>query len=852
MATQTKGSDFYREYDLGDTRRRAAGQAPAPHQQQALQALDRWYKSAPAEPRGGILVLPTGGGKTFTAGHFLCRNPLSDGFRVLWLAHTHHLLEQAFAGFERLVGLVAEPRAGLNVRVVSGTIGHFPVHAIRPTDDVVVGSVQTVGNALANGHERLASFLDAAGRKLFVVFDEAHHAPAPSYRRLVQGLRDRCPNLHLLGLTATPTHTEVNKRGWLHRLFPQGIVYQVDPQTLMAAGVLARPVLEEARTEFEPAFDEREYERWVGTNRDLPDDVIDALATSRERNDRIVGHYVGNRERYGKTIIFADRWPQCVYLCEALRRRGVRADAIYSHVDANPGTAEGRARRTASENATVLRDFRAGNLDVLVNIRMATEGTDVPDVQTVFLTRQTTSQILLTQMVGRALRGPKFGGTDRAFIVSFIDDWRHRINWAAYDRLAPGLADETVPEYGARPPLQLLSIDLVRRLARQMDAGVNVNPAPYRTFLPVGWYRVEYAARVEGTDDDESVGQLVMVFEAERAGFERLIADLRKAELGAFEDPTVRLDDVREVPAGWEQEYFADTDERVGGGLAADLFAVARHLAQNDRDPPRFFPFGVRDDHDLDAVARRGWAEDLGPRRQDEALQAEYTRHDRYWRVIYHTYGQFKSHFDACMNRLLDAHRHQADPVAHRPTFRTPEAVPVAEPSEDLKERVKSRDGYRCVCCGYGKRRSVLTVDHISPSYHGGTNQFDNLQTLCNTCNTAKGIERISFRNHQTALTGAPPRLPVLKLPAGENARDPEWWEMFLRRTLNLFYRCAAVDAVEIGSRGERLRHWRVRLFPGNDPAWVGPHLASLAEEIRGTREGAGYTAAPEQITVTG
>ncbi len=850
MATQ--GSDFYREYDLADARRRTVGQAPAPHQQQALQALDRWYRTATDDHRGGILVLPTGGGKTFTAGHFLCRNPLSDGFKVLWLAHTHHLLEQAFAGFERLVGLVAEPRPRLAVRVVSGTEGHFRVHAVRPTDDVVVGSVQTVGNALANDHASLAGFLDAAGRQLFVVFDEAHHAPAPSYRRLVQGLRTRCPGMHLLGLTATPTHTELKKRGWLTKLFPQGIVYEVAAARLMAEGVLARPVLEEARTEFEPAFDEREYERWVGTNRDLPEDVIDALADSRERNDRIVGHYVGHRDRYGKTIIFADRWPQCEYLREASRRRGVRADAIYSHVDANPGTAEGRARRTASENAAVLRAFRAGDLDVLVNIRMATEGTDVPDVRTVFLTRQTTSQILLTQMVGRALRGPKFGGTETAHIVSFIDDWRHRINWAAYDRLAPGLADDTVPEYGARPPIQLISIDLVRRIARQMDAGENVNPAPYRAFLPVGWYRVEYAARVEGTDDDESVGQLVMAFEAERACFDRLIAGLRTADLAAFEDPAARLDDVRGVVAGWEAEYFADAEERVGGGLTADLFAVARHLAQNDGDPPRFFPFGVRDDHDLDAVAARVYADDLGPRRADEALQAEYTRRDRYWRVIYHTYRQFKSHFDGCLNRLLDAHQHRADPAGHRPVFRTPEAVPVAEPPEDLKEGVKSRDGHRCLCCGYARRRSVLAVDHISPSYHGGSNHFDNLQTLCRACNTAKGIERVSFRNHQTTLTAAPPRLPALRTPDGEHAGDPEWWEMFVRRTLNLFYRCAAVAAVEIGARGERFWQWQVRLLPGNDPAWVGPYLAALAAEICAVREAAGYAAAPERITVAG
>ena len=103
---------------------------------------------------------------------------------------------------------------------------------------------------------------------------------------------------------------------------------------------------------------------------------------------------------------------------------------------------------------------------------MLTEGTDVPDVQTVFLTRPTTSQILMTQMVGRALRGPGVGGTEKAYIVSFVDDWKHLINWASYEKLADGfLADETVPRYGKRPPLQLISIELVQRLARQMDSG---------------------------------------------------------------------------------------------------------------------------------------------------------------------------------------------------------------------------------------------------------------------------------------------------------------------------------------------------------------------------------------------
>ncbi|MCA9210899.1 MAG: DEAD/DEAH box helicase family protein [Planctomycetales bacterium] len=297
MAISRQSSDFFRQYNLADARRHGIAKTPAPHQAEALRELDRWYKSTPSEHRGGILVLPTGGGKTFTACHFLGRNPLSDGFKVLWLAHTHHLLEQAFASFDQLVGLIGEPKTQFNIRVVSGTIGHFPVHSIQPSDDVVISSLQTICNAMGHRHQKLDQFLDSARGRLFVVFDEAHHSPAPSYRSLLQSLRERCPQMHLLGLTATPTYTDEKKRGWLPKLFPQEIIFEIPAKDLMAAGILSRPVFEEARTTFEANFDDREYENWVGTHRDIPDTIIASLASSRERNEYIAGCYVNERAK---------------------------------------------------------------------------------------------------------------------------------------------------------------------------------------------------------------------------------------------------------------------------------------------------------------------------------------------------------------------------------------------------------------------------------------------------------------------------------------------------------------------------------------------------------------------------
>jgi hypothetical protein len=166
------------------------------------------------------------------------------------------------------------------------------------------------------------------------------------------------------------------------------------------------------------------------------------------------------------------------------------------------------------------------------------------------------------------------------------------------------------------------------------------------------------------------------------------------------------------------------------------------------------------------------------------------------------------------------------------------------------------------LCCGYGKQKTQLQVDHISPSYHGGNNHFDNLQTLCKPCNgpEGKGIEKISFRNNQTTLTTAPSRLPMPKTPTGSHAKEPEWWEMFIRRTINLFFHCAAVDSVKIGAKGEGFRHWQIRLFPGNNEIrlfpgnnekWLEPHLSGLIQRIRQDREKAGYEAAPDAITIT-
>src|SRR5207247_9069385 len=131
-----------------------------------------------------------------------------------------------------------------------------------------------------------------------------------------------------------------------------------------------------------------------------------------------------------------------------------------------------------------------------------------------------------------------------------------------------------------------------------------------------------------------------------------------------------------------------------------------------------------------------------------------------------------------------------------------PEAVPIREPSDQLKQQVKDRDGNRCLACGETNARH-LQIDHVAPAYSGEDNSLRNLQTLCRACNLLKKVRTINFTNHLTSLDQPPAWMVESAQPDPEDAADPEQWERFLRRSVNFFFGCAAVDSARIGRKGE-------------------------------------------------
>ncbi|MBG1257987.1 DEAD/DEAH box helicase [Nostoc commune] len=390
------------------------GEAPKElysHQNQAIQALDRTNQSS----FEGLLVLPTGGGKTLTAVHWLLRNFINNKKKVLWIAHRHELLDQALetlqlSAYSSLLSNVSEFR----YRIISGHPKHdIPVN-IQKTDDIIIASKDSLNSGLDHLLKNWIGDLD----EVLLVVDEAHHATAKTYRKLINAVKDNLKErghdngFKMLGLTATPFRTDESEKSLLKLVFPNDIIFSEHLRNLIAKGILAEPIFENLKTKIEikKKLTAREIKNIEYFDK-LPKDIAEEIAKSYERNNIILNHYINNREKYKPLLIFAIDVIHAIALNKLFTDKKINSDYVVSSVkDLTTG-----ATVSAKENSEKIKKFRNGELEVLINVEMLTEGTDLPNLQTVFLTRPTTSTILMTQMIGRALRGQKAGGTEIVF-----------------------------------------------------------------------------------------------------------------------------------------------------------------------------------------------------------------------------------------------------------------------------------------------------------------------------------------------------------------------------------------------------------------------------------------------------
>jgi len=816
-----------------------APREPFQPQASAFEALSKVFTFPVDGFKGGLLVLPTGSGKTFTAVNWVCRNVLPKKMKVLWLAQSSYLLNQASKAFCENALAIPYGRKSLNLRVVSSSPSHSKPATIRPTDDVLIITTQTAiknfnatpedlsGNSVET---RFKEFIkDNINDGLFVVLDEAHHAPAYGCRNLLSEMRDLIPNLYLLGLTATPTYSDKRTRGWLFKIFDQKIIYEAKKASLIAQDILAKPKYIEKPTGRDFEIDDKLYDRLVREHKDLPENVIERLAKDSPRNDFIIDDYINNKTIYGKTLIFSDRWFQCEYIKTKLIEKGIRAEAVYSMVEANPGSAELRNKRTTTDNERIIKEFSEGKYDVLINVRMLTEGVDVPDIKTVMLTRQTTSSILMTQMIGRALRGIRAGGgphKSEANIVLFIDNWKGLINdvWAHYE----GSSEDLPPVVRGYRPLEYISIALIDNISRQIDNCLNFSPAKFIEYIPVGWYQTEITVSVRDDDGNkkeemQSFAEYIMVYNQTRDKFNEFIKHVFDKIPQEWADENLdERSTVIPIIQEWirQNNYFKLNEDDIGGNLIDHLAKIVRHIAQNG-DVPVYHSFEERNLYDLDKLVIQ--LMNKPPIEQIFALRAEFDKPGNLWKVFYRDFYRFKTAYDSSLNRYLYTLMNGEEFKPPKEEIRQVDL----EINEEEKKQIKTRDGM-CLCCFKNGRGTILVIDHIVPIFMGGAANVENSQTLCKECNGQKGTNSINFRTNTSPLSN--PKNLKLFPPHGRESPVNT-----LSRTINFFYHCQAVFDINASERsnGSYYSKWEVRLYQGNNPEWLKEHEEDLIKYIQ-------------------
>ncbi len=377
--------------------------------------------------RRAVVWLPTGTGKTRTCVETLLME-LSLGpprNAILWVADREELCEQAIDAF-RHVWLVRGHETPCARNTQSGTLrvvrawGGRPLPEVPISPTLVVASIQTLAQrARSPGGER---WLAAIGeRSAVVVFDEAHHVVAPSYGQVIRALgltsrknvlghtrRDGAP---LIGLTAPPgrrsqDETERLAQRFRGRLLEPGPPYQgIDG--FIRRGYLARPVLEVVPTGYVLDRLAKEGEHWA-KQRTLHPDTLARAGRDPARTAVIVRDLERRLEELRSVLVFACSVEHAETIAEVLSRRGHRAIALH-------GGSPHAARQAA------IRRFRERTLPVLVSCDLLTTGFDAPNVDAVVLARPVESRVLYAQMVGRGLRGPKNGGTERCLILDYED-----------------------------------------------------------------------------------------------------------------------------------------------------------------------------------------------------------------------------------------------------------------------------------------------------------------------------------------------------------------------------------------------------------------------------------------------
>ncbi|GAA1830280.1 hypothetical protein GCM10009750_12630 [Agromyces salentinus] len=367
---------------------------------------------ADGQSQRGLLYLPTGAGKTRVTVEAIVRMFTDDELAgpVLWIAQSQELCEQAVQTWTEVWRAIGDER----VLDISRFWGDYEVDESREELQVVIATDDKIYARIDKDSRAYPWLADAT----LAVIDEAHRAGTQTYTAILRWLgivagrgqasaRTARP---LLGLTATPYR---GRNAELNRLFVERFgskqLKALDPDDPI--GELRRKeVLAEVDHKILDGSIVRATEAdLLGFRqmRDVTKTMLDRIGQDMTRTSTLVNH-IRSLDPKWPVLAFAASVSSAHTIAALLTLQGTRAAAV-----------DGSMR--PQERRRIIEDFRSGRIQVLVNCDLLTQGFDAPEVRALYIARPTFSPNRYHQMIGRGLRGPKNGGTERCLIVNVAD-----------------------------------------------------------------------------------------------------------------------------------------------------------------------------------------------------------------------------------------------------------------------------------------------------------------------------------------------------------------------------------------------------------------------------------------------
>lgn len=341
-------------------------------QQGALENLKRIRDEG---GRRALVISATGSGKTYLAAFDSKRY----GGRFLYLVHRINVMSKSMRSFRNVMG---------NTR----DICRFDVSVGDTGADCMFSTIQTMSDPKV-----LHSF--APDRFDYILIDEAHHAGAESYQRIIGYFQPE----FLLGMTATPDRSD----GYdIYSLFEHNIAYEIRLKEALEYDLvcpfhyfgLSDLTLDEESVEDKTLFNRIEFESRV-------DHILEET------------RFYGNGGRRLKGLAFCRTVEEAKAFSTAFNRRGLRTEWVSGKLPSE--VVERHIERLEMEEGELC-------LDYIFAVDLFNEGVDIPSVNQVVMLRPTQSPIVYIQQLGRGLR--KDDDKDFLVVLDFVANYDKNYN----------------------------------------------------------------------------------------------------------------------------------------------------------------------------------------------------------------------------------------------------------------------------------------------------------------------------------------------------------------------------------------------------------------------------------------